>query len=514
MKKPELLAPAGSFEHFKAAVENGADAVYFGGKTFNARQYADNFTYDEIRRAVKYAHSKGTRVYMTLNTLVGQEELEQALLQAEEGADAGVDAFIVQDMGLAGLLKKKFERIPLHLSTQGTVYDAEGVRYAESLGFKRVVLAREMSLEDIKKCAEETDTELEVFVHGALCMCLSGQCAMSSLIGERSGNRGSCAQPCRKRYSLETFEGERIGEPGFLLSPRDISYIDELEGIIKAGVTSLKIEGRLKSPEYTALTVRTFRKYLDETFESGEKAMVLKEDIENLEQIFNRGGFSRGYLYGKQNSGILSGESPKHIGLFLGTVKNIRQSSVNSGKNVLEIELRRGLSVGDGIEVIGKGMPGGIVTYIKSSGGNVKSAAAGEKVWAGDIQGRIKKGDMVYKVSDKALMKDIRKTYEKADTDREPVTGYFSARKGSRAVFEAVDSHGRKARAEGSIILEKAEKAPTDRDSVLKQLSKTGNTPYVLSECSLDMEEDLMIPLSEVKKVRREALERLENGKE
>ncbi|MDO4481496.1 MAG: U32 family peptidase [Bacillota bacterium] len=514
MKKPELLAPAGSFEHFKAAVENGADAVYFGGKMFNARQYADNFTDEEIKKAVKYAHSKGVKVYMTMNTLVGQTELEQAVRQAGEGAAEGIDAFIVQDMGLAGLLKEEFPHIPLHLSTQGTVYDSDGVKYAESLGFKRVVLAREMSLEDIKKCAEETEAELEIFVHGALCMCLSGQCAMSCLIGERSGNRGSCAQPCRKRYSLETVEGERIGEPGFLLSPRDISYLDELDGIIKSGVSSLKIEGRLKSPEYTALTVKTFRRYLDEAFESGEKPMVLKEDIEKLEQVFNRGGLSKGYLYGKQNAGILSGESPKHRGLFLGTVRNTRPSSVNSGKSVLEIDLKRELAVGDGIEIIGKGMPGGIVTYIRSSGGNVKSAGAGEKVWAGDIQGRIKKGDMIYKVSDRSLMKDIRQTYEKADTGREPVKGFFFAHKGGTIAFEAEDTRGRRARAEGSIILEKAVKAPTDREAVLKQLSGMGNTPYILAECSFDMDEDLMIPMSEVKKVRRKALESLENGKE
>ena len=239
MKKPELLAPAGSPEHFKAAVENGADAIYFGGKGFNARQYADNFTFEEIVKSVRYAHNKGVKVYMTVNTLVKQSEFEELILLAGEGASAGIDAFIVQDMGVASVLKRRFPEVPLHLSTQGTVYDIEGVKFVQEAGFKRVVLAREMSLENIIQCSKE-NIETEVFVHGALCMCLSGQCAMSSLIGDRSGNRGSCAQPCRKWYSLEDGGENRLRDGGYLLSPKDISYLSELDQILGSGVSSLK----------------------------------------------------------------------------------------------------------------------------------------------------------------------------------------------------------------------------------------------------------------------------------
>ena len=510
MKKPELLAPAGSPEHFKAAVENGADAIYFGGKSFNARQYADNFTFEEIRKAVRYAHNKGVKVYMTVNTLVKQGELEEAVILAQEAASAGVDAFIVQDMGVASALRKGFPNVPLHLSTQGTVYDIEGVRFAQRAGFKRVVLAREMSLDEIKNCSQE-GIETEIFVHGALCMCLSGQCAMSSLIGDRSGNRGSCAQPCRKWYSLEDIEENRIGDPGFLLSPKDISYLSELDGILASGVTSLKIEGRLKTPEYAAFAVGIFRKYIDEVWETKEKPAVNKDDVENLEQVFSRGGFTKGYLYGKQNSGLLSGESPKHRGLFLGTVKKVKASAVNKDKKVIEIDIKRDISIGDGIEIIGKGFPGGVVTFISGKNGSVKNAAAGEKVWIGDIQGNIKKDHMVYKVSDKELLKDIRKTYEKADTDKEAVTGRFYAFKGRTISFEVTNTEGRSAKAVGTVIIEKANNAPADKASVLKQLSKMGNTPYELAECHIEMEEDLMIPLSEVKKVRRKALEMLQD---
>lgn len=510
MKKPELLAPAGSPEHFKAAVENGADAIYFGGKGFNARQYADNFTFEEIVKSVRYAHNKGVKVYMTVNTLVKQSEFEELILLAGEGASAGIDAFIVQDMGVASVLKRRFPEVPLHLSTQGTVYDIEGVKFVQEAGFKRVVLAREMSLENIIQCSKE-NIETEVFVHGALCMCLSGQCAMSSLIGDRSGNRGSCAQPCRKWYSLEDGGENRLGDGGYLLSPKDISYLSELDQILGSGVSSLKIEGRLKTPEYAALTVSMFRKYIDEVWATKEKPVINKEDSEKLEQVFSRGGFTKGYLYGKQNGGLLSGESPKHRGLFLGIVKNIKPSSVNKDKKVVEIDIKRSITVGDGIEIIGKGFPGGVVTFISGKKGNVRSAEAGEKIWLGDIQGSMRKGDMVYKVSDKELLRAIRNTYERADTEKITVKGRFYAAKGRPAVFTVTDDMGRTAKAEGDIMIEEANNAPTGRESILKQLSKTGNTPYELTECHVEMEEGLMIPLSEVKKVRRKALEMLQD---
>ena len=516
MIKPELLAPAGSPEHFQAAVENGADAVYFGGKVFNARQYAQNFTHEQMADSIKYAHSKKVKAYMTLNTLVKQNELREAVNQAAEGIDAGVDCFIVQDMGLAALLKREFPETPLHLSTQGTTYDLAGLKFAKKMGFKRVVLAREMSLNQICECTEyakNNSIETEIFVHGALCMCLSGQCSMSCLIGGRSGNRGSCAQPCRKRYTLEDFEGERLGEPGFILSPKDISYLSELDEIINSGVNSLKIEGRLKSPEYTAATVQVFRKYIDRVCETSEKVLAEKSDIEKLEQVFSRGGFSKGYLYGKQNGALLSGESPKHRGLFLGTVRKVKQSAVNRDKKIIEVDLKRDISVGDGIEIIGKGFPGGIVTYLSGKNGNVKTALAGEKVKLGDIPGSIKPGELVYKVSDKKLLKQIRDTYADIKPEKEKISGSFYAKKGSVLVYEVVAEDGSRARASGSIIIEEAESAPTSKDSVLEKLSKTGNTPYVLGKCDIKIEGNLMIPMSEVNKVRREALEKLQNGK-
>ncbi len=517
--KPELLAPAGGMEHFEAAVENGADAVYFGGKGFNARELADNFGKNEMERSISYAHKKGVKAYMTLNTLVKESELTEALGQAEEGASAGADAFIVQDPGLAALLQKELPEVPLHLSTQGTVYDRTGVELARDLGFKRVVLARELSLEQIRECAGVPGIETEIFVHGALCMCLSGQCAMSALIGGRSGNRGQCAQPCRRLYELETEEGEPLGEEGYLLSPRDISYLTELGPLVKAGVDSLKIEGRLKTPEYAALSVGTFRKYLDRAIDGKDVGGTDPADVEKLRQVFSRGSFTKGYLYGKPGGALLSGESPKHRGLFLGEVKKVRPSALGKEKSLLEIELSLPLRVGDGIEVPAPGFPGGVVSYIKGKKKPVREARARERVWIGDIPGRIRPGDAVYKVTDRQLLEEIRRTYEggikRSETPGKiPVKGWFYARAGEPVQFAVTDPGGKTLRARGTIELEPAEKVPTGREAVLEQLQKTGNTPFELAECRFEMEEGLMIPMKEVKKVRREALERLEDERD
>ena len=512
-RKPELLAPAGGMEHFEAAVENGADAVYFGGKGFNARDFADNFGPAEMEEALRYAHRKGVKGYMTLNTLVKQEELSDALKQAAEGASAGADAFIVQDLGLAALLRKELPEVPLHLSTQGTVYDAEGVRMARELGFKRAVLARELPLEKIRECAAVPGIETEIFVHGALCMCLSGQCAMSALIGGRSGNRGQCAQPCRRLYELENAEGERLGEAGYLLSPRDISCLSDLDALVSSGVDSLKIEGRLKTPEYAALAVRTFRKYLDRAA-AGKNASPEPGDVKKLEQVFSRGGFTRGYLYGKPGGALLSGESPKHRGLFLGEIRRVRPSAMGKEKSLLEVELDRELRVGDGIEVMAPGFPGGVVSYIKGRKQPARAAKARERVWIGDIPGNPRPGDPVYKVTDRQLLEEIRRTYEGGMKRAEipgktAVRGVFIAAEGRPVQFAVTDGR-HQASVRGSVVLEPAEKAPTGEEAVLTQLKKTGNTPFVLEDCRLEMETGLMIPMSEVKKVRREALDQLQ----
>ena len=264
-KKIELLAPAGSLAALKAAVENGADAVYIGGPMFSARQKAENFTYEQMKAGIQYAHQRGCKVHVALNTIVSNEEIGALVEYGYQLAELGVDAVIVQDLGVAHLLQETLPQLPLHASTQMAIHNVPGVQYLEEHGFERVVLARETSLDAIRQIKAETDIELEVFVHGALCVAYSGQCLLSSMIGGRSGNRGLCAQPCRMQYQLMDESGKEYQsvDGQYLLSTRDLNMIHHLPDLIQAGVTSLKIEGRMKRPEYVATVVRQYRDAID-----------------------------------------------------------------------------------------------------------------------------------------------------------------------------------------------------------------------------------------------------------
>ncbi len=284
MRKIELLSPAGGVEALHAAVQNGADAVYLGEKSFSARQSAENFDNESLKEAVKYAHQRGTLVYLAMNTLVGQKELAGFEKGVAEAAECGVDALIIQDFGGAEIARRVCPELPVHASTQMSAHNEKDVEYLLKRGFSRIVLARGLTSEEISKIYKNTGASLEVFVHGALCVCVSGQCLMSSFIGGRSGNRGRCAQPCRQLYTAE-------GKKGYFLSPRDLCLLDEITALNEAGVESLKIEGRMKSGEYVATVTGIYRKYLD----NPQKAE--KNDIKELEGVFVRGdGFTKGYF--------------------------------------------------------------------------------------------------------------------------------------------------------------------------------------------------------------------------
>ena len=296
MKKSyvELLAPAGKWDALVSAVQNGADAVYIGEQSFSARKNAENFTWEEVKNAATYCHERGVRVFLALNTLVSEGELELFENAVKNAAKAGVDALIIQDMGAAVIAKKVCPDMPIHASTQMTSSNRYDVTALEKFGFSRVVLSRELSENEIKKIADETDAELEAFCHGALCISFSGKCLMSSFIGGRSGNRGMCAQPCRQKYSS-------CGKSGYLLSPRDLCLADDLSKMRKAGVTSFKIEGRMKSPEYVATVTGIYRKYLDSF------APLERFDEERLEKIFVRGdGFTKAYFDGENTPQIMN----------------------------------------------------------------------------------------------------------------------------------------------------------------------------------------------------------------
>ena len=332
---PELLAPAGSLEHLKAAVNAGADAVYMGGEKFGARAYAHNFSKDDMIEALQFAHFHGRKLYLTVNTLMKEHELFEELGDfLFPYYEHGLDGVIVQDLGAVNFIRENFSDIEIHGSTQMTITDFHGAVAAKRMGLTRVVPARELSLTEIKKIREETGLEVEVFVHGALCYCYSGQCLLSSLYGGRSGNRGRCAQPCRLSYQLEDREGNRLyhQERGkYLLSPKDLCSLPVLPTLMELPVDSLKIEGRMKNVEYVAGVTSVYRSYLDELLvkrEQREELYLEEEKIHTLEELYCRGSFTDGYWEKHNGRDMMSVISPKNTGRKIGKVLSVSKNKV------------------------------------------------------------------------------------------------------------------------------------------------------------------------------------------
>lgn len=500
-RKPELLAPAGGMKQLTAAVENGADAVYLGGPLFNARINADNFTEEELQTAIDYAHLRGVKIHITLNTLLRDEELLPALQYAGRLYDMGADALIVQDLGLIDLLREYLPDFPLHLSTQGSVYNLSGVRNARSLGISRVVLARELSLEEIREITAGGGCDIEVFVHGALCMCYSGQCQMSRVLGggDRSGNRGLCAQPCRLPYASENHRHT------YALSPKDLCTIDYLGELTEAGVSSLKIEGRMKSPEYVAAVTGIYRKYLDLYWQQGHYR-VAEEDRQILMQIFNRGGFTAGYLKGNPGKKLLSGQLPKHQGVFIGKV----QRKVSKSQ-LIDVQLEKPLAMGDGIEIRSRQLTGNVVTYLRPQKGGFFRI--------GDIKGEVAAGDPIYKITDGALMKQLRKTFEEGGPQggkhrrTVPVGMRLEVRIGRPPQLTVKHGDEEVCVTEEDVLAEPAIHKALSREAAEAQLRKTGGTPFAAGKVEVDIEENSTLPLSALNRLRRCALQALEERK-
>lgn len=343
MNDVELLSPVGEWNSLVAAVQNGANAVYFGADEFNARMNSKNFNRDELKRAIKYAKLRNVKTNLTLNILIKNNEFAKAMDLVKYAYECGIDAIIVQDIGLAKEIIKTYPDLDVHSSTQMTIYNLAGVQEIQKLGIKRCVLARELSIQEIKYICNNTPLEIEVFIHGALCICYSGQCLMSSIIGGRSGNRGKCAGTCRLPYAL--LKNGEIADKGYLLSSKDVCTLDILPQLISAGVKSFKIEGRMKSPEYVGIVTSIYRKYID-LANSNKTYIVEPEDREKLMQIFNRGGFSTGYLKGKLGKEMMYKYRPNHMGIYTGKVEQY-----NSNKGYVKIKLEKELNIGDSISI-------------------------------------------------------------------------------------------------------------------------------------------------------------------
>lgn len=501
----ELMAPAGNEEALRAAVANGADAVYLGGQQFNARQFAENFTFQGIQEAIAYAHERGVKVYVTVNTLLKNSELDEALRYLYSLGESRVDGVIVQDLGLAWAARRLLPELKLLGSTQMTVTNAAGARLLYEMGFKRVVLARELSLEDISLIRKECDIELEVFVHGALCYSYSGQCLLSSLVGGRSGNRGRCAQPCRLPYILVDGKGREIeAEAEHLLSTRDLCALELIPQLIEAGVNAFKIEGRMRRPEYVAVVTRAYRRAIDRFLENPREFAVDPEEIRDIAQIFNR-DFTTGYLLGDPGAELMSYGRPSNRGIYLGRILAREQSGLYRVK--LDIPLRRG----DGVEVWVRrgGHPGLVIEDIRIDGRQVEEAPAGSVVSLA-LPPVARPGDRVFKTSDAELLSRARRSYTSSREERKvPVTMEVWVAPGEPLKLRVTDPQGNAGEAVSAVPAEIARKHPLTEEVLRTQLDRLGNTPYELKDLKVNLTGEAMVPLSVINQVRREAIEAL-----
>ena len=518
----ELLVPAGGREQFLAAVENGADAIYVGGQFFNARAGAQNFNNDELVLALDYAHKRGVKVYVTMNTLLSDDELEPALRYASFLHDSGVDAIIVQDLGLGELVHRALPNLELHMSTQATITDVGSAKVAHELGYRRIVVARELALpeiEDICRAGSDgaSDFEVEVFVHGAICICYSGQCQFSRYYGGRSGNRGSCAQPCRLAYTSYGEGGRRLVAASHPMSPRDMCLLDQLGGLIDAGAASFKIEGRLKSAEYVAIVTSIYRKYIDMYLQEGY-IEVSDEDRDALLQIFNRGEFTDAYLKGESGESLMSGDIVKNQGIEIGRVV-----ATKKGSTLVDIEVTSEPAIGDGAEIYGSGdapLSSTVMSYVKELGPN--------RYRVGDFRGSITVGDTVRRTSKKSQLEAARQSYRGATFFEDEDARKVKRRRkidmtlnieGNMLVLKAhtvrlADDDRWPSCIEKSVSVEAGPfdfdyDSPTPLDRYKSALSKTGNTPFELCELRIIGDSQIRVKTSELNSLRRHCLSEL-----
>jgi len=499
--RPELLAPAGDWECAKAAVENGADAIYFGLDRFNARMRANNFTAADLPRLMDFLHRRGVKGYVTFNTLVFTDEMADAEEYLRTLINAGVDAAIVQDIGVCRLIRQISPDFPIHASTQMTITSAAGVEFARDLGCNLVVLARECSIKEIARIAQPATLPLEVFVHGALCVAYSGQCLTSESLGGRSANRGECAQACRMPYELLS-DGKLVplGDRRYLLSPQDLAGLEVLPDLARTGVASLKIEGRLKSPEYVANITRVYRKALDSHFPTPNA-----ETHYNLEMAFSR-GLHTGWLGGINNQLLVHARFGKKRGVFLGEVQSLGLESVF-------LSLQAPLKPGDGI-VFDAGQPDQ-----KEEGGRVaKMWPASSRKTSTEIRlfgevdyTRIRPGDKVWKTSDPEMDREIRQTFAGAAPHfQRPIDLVVQGRSGEPMTVNARDEQGRAVEVKSALPLAVAQKQPLTDERLREQLGRLGGTAFRLGRLDNKLEGHVILPVSELNRLRRGLASQLE----
>ena len=505
----EILAPAGSMECLKAAIAAGADAVYTGGALFGARAYAHNLTEEELLEAIDYVHLHGRRLYLTVNTLIKDREMEKQMYDyLLPYYRQGLDAVIVQDIGLFRFIRKHFPDLPIHASTQMTLTGVDGAKFLEKEGAQRIVTSRELSMAEVKKIADETELEIESFVHGALCYCYSGQCLFSSFIGGRSGNRGQCAQPCRLLY--RTPEAKRPQRPQYLLSLKDICTLELIPEMIESGIYSFKIEGRMKKPEYAAAVAFQYRKYADLYLKYYEecpaeedpaayamkKYRVREEDRQMLLDLYNRGGFHTGYYHTQNGREMISLNRPNHAGVPAVKVlakkgRNVTAKALTDlyPQDIIELPMRKGREKADNYtckDAVRKGMNVQIPVFADTP---------------------FKRDEIWMRTRNSTLIDTLREEFVNGKI-KERICGTFRLYPQEKATLTV------KCRdAEITVAGEKAQEAlsqPMSRERIEKQLRKTGNTEFEFSFLKAEIGEKVFLPMQSLNELRREALETLE----
>lgn len=506
MRKIEILAPAGSYETMVAAINGGCDAVYVGGNMFGARAYANNFDEEELLKAIEYVHLHGKQLFLTVNTLLKDNEIKESLFEyLKRPYEAGLDAVIVQDVGVMHFIHKHFPDLAIHASTQMTLTMAEGANLLESYGVTRLVTSRELSLEEIKDIRGETSLEIESFVHGALCYCYSGQCLMSSMLGGRSGNRGRCAQTCRMPYELKE-AGKAISDRDkpFLLSPKDICTLTIIPELVESGIDSFKIEGRMKRPEYSAFVASLYRKYVDlyqslgaEGYDDYIKAYKkeFEQDLANVMELYNRGNFSTGYYTSHNGKHMMFPERPNHNGVLVGCVESVSKSKV-------VIHLEKEVFSQDILEIRGKSRQN--YEYTLKDG-----ATSGSRITSNYKFGmQFAKGDKVYRTKNQHLLEFIQEKYL-LHNRKVPVNMSFEAEE-NKPIRLTATCGDYTCLVEGQIV-QAANKQAATRESVEKQLKKLNETAFVLDQLQIVLKGQLFLPVRALNDIRRAAIEAIKD---
>ncbi len=470
---------------------------------YSARAGAKNFDLKGLEEAINYAKLRNVSVYLALNTLIKNDEFNDALNLIAQAYKLGIDAVIVQDYGICCTLLKHFPDLPLHASTQMTIHSLEGAKQLEKLGFKRAILARELPINEIEFIHSNTNIELETFIHGALCISYSGQCLLSSMIGGRSGNRGKCAQACRLPYELICKENNTCINKGYLLSPKDLCGLDFIPSLIDIGVASLKIEGRLKSPEYVAIVTKIYRKYIDLALSEAEYK-IDEKDIKDLMQVFNRGGFSTGHLDTHANTDLIFKEKPNNMGIYIGNV-----AGYNASKGYITLNLNDNIEIGDTICLENEDSKYR-VSELMINNKNIDSAFDGQIVKIGRMKGNIKPGDKIFKLESKTLSRVAKSSYSH-ENKKIKLDCLIIIKKDYPIVLEITSPEN----CSFKIALPKyptnAINNPITKERIIAQISKTGNTPFEFNNIDVELDDNLYVNISDLNELRRNALDEVSN---